>query len=110
MKKTLTAFIRMISKIIGRKNLEKLLIFSAKLINVNLQEHALLQIGAGTGVYLESGSELFFIKNILAKQFENNVSRPFFDVGANIGNYTLALRENITNAGIYAFEPVNFTE
>jgi len=109
MKKTLTAVIRMISKIIGRKNLEKLLVYSAKSINVNLHQHGLLQIGAGTGIYLENGSELFFIKNILAGQFKNNKSPLFFDVGANIGNYTLALRENITNANIYAFEPVKQT-
>jgi len=106
MKKILTAFLWMTSKIIGRQKLEKLLIFSAKSINVNLHQHGLLQIGAGTGVYLENGSELFFIKNILAKQFKNNRSLLFFDVGANIGNYTLALRQNITNADIYAFEPV----
>ena len=109
MKKVLSTFTWMITKIIGRKNLEKLLVYSAKSINVNLHQHALLQIGAGTGVYLENGGELFFIKNILAKQFENNVGPLFFDVGANIGNYTLALKENITNADIYAFEPVTET-
>ncbi len=109
MKKILSTFIWMTSRIIGRKNLERLLIYCAKSINTNLHQHGLLQIGAGTGVYLENGSEVFFIKNILTEQFKNDKSPLFFDVGANIGNYTLSLRENITNADIYAFEPVKET-
>jgi len=109
MKKILSGFIRAASFIIGRKNLEKLLVYAAKSMRINLHQHGLLQIGAGTNVYLENGSELFFIKNTLAELFDNKSTPLFFDVGANIGNYTLALKEYIPNAKIYSFEPVKET-
>jgi FkbM family methyltransferase len=109
MKKLLSVVIWMISKLVGRRNFEKFIIFSAKSINTNLHQHGLLQIGAGTGVHLENGSELFFIKNILAKRFENTKEVRCFDVGANVGNYSIALKEHIKNAEVYAFEPVRKT-
>ena len=109
MKKILSGFIRAASFTIGKRNLEKLLVYAAKSIHVNLHQHGLLQIGAGTNVYLENGSELFFIKNTLAAQFDHNLTPVFFDIGANIGNYTLALKESIPNAKIYSFEPVKET-
>jgi FkbM family methyltransferase len=109
MKKALSGFIRMLAKITGRKNLENLLIYSAKAINTNLHEHGLLQMGAGTNVYLENGSEEFFIKNILAVALEKNSAPLTFDVGANIGNYSLALKKYIPNATVYSFEPVKET-
>jgi FkbM family methyltransferase len=109
MKKTLSFLIVLLSKIIGRKNLESFLIYCAKSINVNLHIHGLLQIGAGTNIYLENGSELVFIKNILAAKFANKGNPVFFDVGANIGNYSLMLKQHIPNATIHSFEPVEET-
>jgi len=109
MRKVLSAFIWAASKIIGKKNLESLVIYTAKSINADLHLHGLLQMGAATNVYLENGSELFFIKNILTKQLESSAQPILFDVGANIGNYSLALKENIPNASIYSFEPVKET-
>jgi len=109
MKKVLNGLIWITAKIAGRKNLERLLIYTAKKLNVNLHQHALLQIGVGTGVYLENGSEIFFIKNILARQFGLNDHPLFFDVGANVGNFTIGLKKNIAQAAIYAFEPVKNT-
>lgn len=109
MKKILSAITWMISKITGKRNLERLLIYSAKSINVNLHQHGLLQIGAGTTIYLENGGELFFIKNILASLTADNKSPLFFDIGANVGNYTLSLQQNIPYAKVYAFEPVKDT-
>lgn len=106
MKNLLIAFINLISKITGKKNLERILVFCAKSINTNLHMHGLLQIGAGTGVYLENGSELFFIKNILSNQLCSEKQPILFDIGANIGHYSLMLKFNITNATIYSFEPV----
>ena len=109
MKKTLRGFVKLISKLIGRSNLEKILIYSAKSINTNLHQHGLLQIGAGTGPHLENGSELFFIRNILDELIDNNAAPVLFDVGANVGNYTRYLSEHLPEAKIFSFEPVEKT-
>jgi len=109
MKRILSSLVKLTSRVVGKNNLEKLLIFSAKSIDTDLRKHALLQLGAGTTVYLENGSELFFIQKILARQLADNPNPLIFDVGANIGNYTLTLKENIKNAKIFSFEPVGET-
>lgn len=109
MKKALVFFVKIIAGIIGRKKFEKLLIFSAKTINSNLHQHGLIQMGTSTGTYLSINSELFFIKNILAKYINNILHPVLFDVGANVGSYTAELKENMTNATIYSFEPVKET-
>jgi FkbM family methyltransferase len=106
MKRVLSYFIWIVSKIIGRTNLEKLLIFSAKSINADLHVHGLLQIGAGTGIYLGNESEQFFIKNILKQQFKSKKCPVIFDVGANVGTYSLEIKRHIADAEIFAFEPV----
>jgi FkbM family methyltransferase len=109
MKKSLSKTAQLLSKIVGKRNLERVLIFAAKSINVKLHEHALLQIGAGTNVFLENGSELFFIEHILKPYFEKVQDAVIFDVGANIGNYSLMLLNHIPGAGVYSFEPVKET-
>jgi FkbM family methyltransferase len=109
MKKALSFIIKILAKYVGRKNLENLLVFSAKTINVNLHAHGLLQIGASTGVHLENGSERFFLTNILTQLYPLGTNPVFFDVGANIGNYTLMVKDNFKDAVIYSFEPVTAT-
>ena len=66
-------------------------------------------MGTGTNVYLENGSEQFYIKNVLNKQLEKISAPVIFDVGANIGLYTLALKESLPFANVYSFEPVKQT-
>lgn len=109
MKKLPDALIGFVARIVGKKRFGRALVYSAKAINVNLHKSGLLQVGAGTNVYLENGSEQFFIKSILAPLL-NGIEKPvLFDVGANIGNYTSALHEQFPAAEIYAFEPVENT-
>jgi FkbM family methyltransferase len=105
-KKIPEAIVGLVAKIIGKKRFGRALVFSARSIDVNLHKSGLLQIGAGTNVYLENGSEQFFIKNILVPLLQNNPGPVLFDVGANVGNYTLALNEQLPGAKIYSFEPV----
>jgi FkbM family methyltransferase len=109
MKNILSAFILLVSKIVGKKNLEKFLIFSAKSINVNLHVHGLVQIGGLGGYHQQIISEQFFIGKILPGLLQNEIKPIFFDVGANVGNYSLALRRKFPDAGIYSFEPVKNT-
>ena len=109
MKKVLSAFIWTISKIIGRKNLERVLIYSAKSVNINLHVHGLVQIGALNGFNQQINGERFLIEKILPDLCENNAKLVFFDVGANVGEYALELRRYFQNGEIHCFEPVKAT-
>ena len=93
------------AKVVGRKKLERLLIFGAKTINTNLLKHALVQIG-GSGTVGQDNGEDSFIANILPGFLNNTINPLIFDVGANVGNYSLALSRHFKDASIYAFEPV----
>ncbi|WP_295668241.1 FkbM family methyltransferase, partial [uncultured Mucilaginibacter sp.] len=109
MKKVLSGVEWMVSKIIGKRNFEHLLIFSAKAVNINLHEHALIQIG-GSGSLKEGASgERTFLIDTLPCLCKDKAHPVFFDIGANIGNYTLELRNYFPNALIYSFEPVKST-
>ncbi|MBB3057095.1 FkbM family methyltransferase [Mucilaginibacter gotjawali] len=109
MKTILSGFVRAVSKVIGKRNLEQLLVFSAKAVNINLHEHALIQIG-GSGSLKEGASgERTFLIDTLPCLCKDNAQPVFFDIGANIGNYTLELRNYFPNASIYSFEPVKGT-
>ncbi len=50
--------------------------------------------------------ERYFVKNFLPEYYSKSKTKLcFFDVGANIGNYSLLLQKYIPDATIYAFEP-----
>jgi len=108
MKRTVRGFTKLLAKLTGRKNLEKLLIFSAKCINTNLLKHAQIQIG-GSGDQGSENSQESFIENILPGFLNDGAHTVLFDVGANVGNYSLALSNSFPEAAVYAFEPVKKT-
>ena len=107
MKKTIGVFNKIAAKIVGQKNLENLLIYSAKSIDTDLLRHAQIQIGASGDSGLDN--ERLFIKKILPCFLNGDDTPVIFDVGANVGNYSLALRAQFPKATIYAFEPVKKT-
>lgn len=109
MRKLLQNLVRLGCKIIGKKNAESLLIFCAKAININLHRHGLIQIGALNGFDHESNGELYFIEKVLPTVLQQQTNPVFFDVGANVGDYSIALRRNFAVAKILAFEPVEST-
>jgi len=51
-----------------------------------------------------TSGELYLIKTFLPKHFKRD-NLVLFDVGANVGNYTLKLQKYFPNSKIYAFEP-----
>jgi len=109
MKKVLQFLIKAIAGIIGKRNFEKLLIYSAKTINVNLYLHGLIQIGAQNSFDSAINGEELFIKKTLAGLLKTNAKPVFFDVGANIGDFSLELRKQFPHAEIHSFEPVKTT-
>jgi len=109
MNKVLQFLIRVIAGIIGKRNFEKLLIYSAKTINVNLYLHGLIQIGALNSFDSKINGEDLFIENTLADLLKADAKPVFFDVGANIGDFSLELRKRFPQAEIHSFEPVKTT-
>lgn len=109
MKKVLSVIIWIASKITGRKNLGKLLVYSAKSINVNLHLHGLIQIGGVSSFNSQINGENYFIKKILCDLCDDSINTVFFDIGANTGGYSLELRKYFSNSEIYCFEPVKST-
>jgi len=82
---------------------ERLLIYLAKKLNVDLLSHAHVQIGiAGYNDFEHTGEKQLL--EFLAKKFP--LANTIFDVGANDGTYSLLLSGLFPKASIYAFEPV----
>lgn len=80
--------------------------------NTVVQEFALsLMNYRGGGNYEDSGEKeaLFYVKNALQKRYSNN-QMFLFDVGANVGLYSLELAKNFgEKASIHSFEPLDTT-
>jgi FkbM family methyltransferase len=85
-----------------KKLLERLLIKILKRLNVNLLQHAHVQIAAGHNTY-SSGEE--HVINTLIKQILKSDPKTIIDVGANVGDYAKMLRAKFPDAEIHCFEP-----
>ncbi|HEX9423775.1 MAG TPA: FkbM family methyltransferase [Pyrinomonadaceae bacterium] len=59
----------------------------------------------GGGGLIESSGEIWVLSQIVSKACKDNPSPVLFDVGANVGDYSLCLRDHMPAARIYAFEP-----
>jgi FkbM family methyltransferase len=83
--------------------IERLLIYFAKKLNVDLLTHAHVQAGLAGYNDLEHTGE----KQLLAFLAKKDVTvNTLFDAGTNDGTYSLLLTEIFPNASIHAFEPV----
>ena len=59
----------------------------------------------GGGGLIESSGEVWVLSEIVSKACQGIDSPVLFDVGANVGDYSLLLRDHLPVARIYAFEP-----
>ena len=59
----------------------------------------------GGGGLIESSGEKWVLSEVVSKACQGIDSPVLFDVGANVGDYSLCLREHVPAAIIYAFEP-----
>ncbi|MGH9928637.1 MAG: FkbM family methyltransferase [Pyrinomonadaceae bacterium] len=57
------------------------------------------------GGLIESSGEIWVLSEILAKACKHLPAPVVFDVGANVGDYSLCLRGIVPTARIFAFEP-----
>ncbi|MGZ4000588.1 MAG: FkbM family methyltransferase [Mucilaginibacter sp.] len=82
---------------------ERLLIYFARKLNVDLLSHAHVQIGLAGYNDLEHTGEKQLLEFLAKRHVPVNT---VFDVGANDGTYSLLLSEIFPKANIHAFEPV----
>ena len=66
---------------------------------------AIFGMGYGGGGAIESSGEVWVLSRIVSRACKDIDSPVMFDVGANIGDYSLCLRDHLPAASIYAFEP-----
>lgn len=91
-------------KIKIRKIINLLIILVAKITKTNLTQIGYYQKGIMKYDNNESDGEMFFIRNILTKLITNK-KPTLFDVGSNIGLYSLSLKKCFPNSSIHSFEP-----
>lgn len=89
---------------IGLKNIESAILMLSRLGSIDLL--MLSYQSRGILKYWNShvSGEDFVVNNILEKYLKKE-NLFFFDVGANIGDYSLKIKEKFPHAKIYAFEP-----
>src|SRR6266508_3950937 len=70
-----------------------------------LQILAVFGMNYGGGGDIGSSGEGWVLSEVVARACERLISPVVFDVGANVGDYSLLVRRHIPSALIYAFEP-----
>lgn len=108
MKRVVSKMFQFVSfRVIGRSNTKKVLVQLFDLFNLNPLEVAHSEIGINNYGNGQKTGEEFFLENILKTTFDKAYYGEIvvFDVGANIGEYSLAFRRIFPLSHIYAFEP-----
>jgi FkbM family methyltransferase len=59
----------------------------------------------GGGGLIETSGEVWALANVVRRVCENAAAPVVFDVGANVGDYSLLVRRHLPSATVYAFEP-----
>ena len=87
-----------------QKIISDLILLSAKIFKLDLLNIFYNANGIGKYYSKESSGEIFVL-NKISQFYSEHKSVVCFDVGANIGDYTLILKSYFPNSYIYAFEP-----
>lgn len=66
---------------------------------------AVYAMNYGGGGLIETSGEAWVLANIVRRECERESAPVVFDVGANVGDYTMLVRRHLPNAIVYAFEP-----
>jgi FkbM family methyltransferase len=92
-------------RVIGRNSTRKALLKLFKVFDLDVLSVAHNQIGIDKyGDNIQTGED-YFIRKYLYDRFGNRDSIIIFDVGANVGQYSIRISELFPLADIYAFEP-----
>lgn len=69
---------------------------------------AVFGMNYGGGGLIDSSGETWVLREVVANRCSRVAVPVIFDVGANVGDYSLCLRSFLPTARIYAFEPARF--
>lgn len=109
MKKLIVRIIRFILlTVIGKHNVEKAILFLSRLAIIDLLTLTYQSLGILKYEDMVVSGEKFVINRVL-KEYVTTKNPVFFDVGANLGDYSRELITEFPEAYIYAFEPNTYT-
>lgn len=91
-------------RVVGRVRLEKLLVRFACWLNIDLIRVSYKNIGILNYETMIETGEQFLISKVLPCLISSKAP-TLFDVGANVGDVSVAFRSAFSNAEIWAFEP-----
>jgi FkbM family methyltransferase len=74
-----------------------------------LQTLSIFGMNYGGGGLIESSGEIWVLENVIKPTCGAIQSPVIFDVGANVGDYSLLIKQHLPSASIYAFEPSRST-
>lgn len=94
-----------LNKILNKERAKSIVVRTAKILEIDLLSLAYENMGIFKYWNEEVSGELFVVNSFLKKYFQNKEELVFFDIGANIGNYSLMLNKAFPDSCIYAFEP-----
>jgi len=95
---------RVLIELVGRHNIEGLIVGLARLTSIDLLVLAYHQKGILKYWNDEVSGEKYVLEDIIARRFAKE-ALVIFDVGANIGDYSKEVRRVLPKSRIYAFEP-----
>lgn len=102
MRNLLTIIFNFFCLLLGKRNLERFLIFGIKTLKVDLYPHAIIQKGFTGWENYDITCERNLL-NLIKNKFID--VKCCFDIGANNGSYSLMLNEIFPEAAIHSFEP-----
>lgn len=85
--------------------LVKLGVYLIKITKIDLITVAYKESGIGNSHSFEASGESYLIHQFLNKKLMDKNDTIIFDVGANVGKYSLMLRQSLPSAKIFSFEP-----
>jgi FkbM family methyltransferase len=98
--------LHLIIKIAGQDGTKKIIIKLSELANLDLLVIALNKIGILKYQNSFVTGEQFLISNVIKKYLKGIMKPVFFDVGANVGEYSKLLKFYFPESEIFAFEPI----
>jgi FkbM family methyltransferase len=69
------------------------------------QTVSLFGMNYGGGGLIETSGEVWVLDNVVRRLLRQDQRAIVFDVGANVGDYSLLVRQKLPHASVYAFEP-----
>jgi len=70
---------------------------------------AVFAMNHGGGGLIDTSGEIWVLSNVVTDAYKGIASPVVFDVGANVGDYSLLVKQCLPSAQVHAFEPAHAT-